>query len=103
MKFIHAIVFTPDENPPAYWFDACFGDYIVHALYSVEKERILILDDNCHAPVEDMINSFLIGTQFAIEQKEEIQVTECYVIADDPYSKYEVAEKLKNKDFMEVI
>lgn len=102
MKFIHAIVFTPDETIPTEWFDACFGDYIIHALYSVEKERILILDDNCHAPVEDMINSFLIGTQFAIEQ-EEIQVTECYVIADDPYSKYEVAAKLKNKDFMEVI
>ena len=102
MKFIHAIVFTPDEISneilPSDWDEMCSGDYIVHALYSVDQDHIIILEDNCHAPVENMIDNFLIGTQFALNQKP--QVTKCYVIADDPYSAREVAEKIRNSDFI---
>lgn len=105
MKFIHAIVFTPNELlegfVPTDWNEMCSGDYIIHALYSVDKDRILILNDNCHAPIEDIIDNFLIGVQFATNQ--DTQITKCYVIADDPYSDGEVAEKLRNLDFMEVI
>ena len=85
MKFIHAIIFTPGESIPADWADMRFGDYVVHALYSVETD----------------IKAFLFGIYFATNQKP--QVTKCYVIADDPYSETEVTKKLKNLDFMEVI
>lgn len=105
MKFIHAIIFTPNEISnkvlPTDWDEMCFGDYIVHALYSVDKDRIITLDDNCHSPIETDIDIFLFGIYFATNQKP--QVTKCYVIADDPYSDDEVAEKLRNLDFMEVI
>ena len=101
MKFIHAIIFTPSEPIPADWIDMCFGDYIVHALYSVDQERILAIDDNCHSSIETDIDAFLSGIHFATKQ--EPQVTKCYVIANDPYSEVEVAKKLKNLEFMEVI
>ena len=101
MKFIHAIVFTPGEPIPADWADMCFGDYVVHTLYSVDQERVLAIDDNCHSSIETDIKAFLFGIYFATNQKP--QVTKCYVIADDPYSEAEVAKKLKNLEFMEVI
>lgn len=105
MKFIHAIVFTPDEISneilPTDWDEICSGDYIVHALYSVDQDRIIMLDDNCHSSIEADIDSFFSGIYFATKQ--EPQVTKCYVVADDPYSSTQVAEKLRNLDFMEVI
>lgn len=105
MKFIHAIVFTPNELSegliPTDWDEMCFGDYVIHAFYSVDQERVLAIDDNCHSSIESDIKAFLLGVYFATKQ--EPQVTKCYIIADDPYSPAQVAEKLKNKDFMEVI
>lgn len=101
MKFIHAIVFTPDESIPTDWTDMCFGDYVVHVLYSVDQKRILAIDDNCHSSIESDIEAFLLGIHFATKQ--EPQVTKCYVIADDPYSEAEITKKLKNLEFMEVI
>ena len=105
MKFIHAIVFTPDELSggfiPTDWDEMYFGDYAVHALYSIDQERLLTIGDNCYSSIKTNIDSFLSGIYFATKQKS--QVTKCYVIADYPYSPTQVAAKLKNKDFMEVI
>ena len=40
------------------------AENIVHCLYSVDEEKILIHEDNCHAPVETMIDNFLDGVSF---------------------------------------
>jgi hypothetical protein len=70
MKFIHAVVFDKDEfenghYDPTNWDDLCDGDYIVHCLYDVDNERIIIHDDNTHKPVEAMIENFLDGIEYA--------------------------------------
>ena len=47
MKFIHAVIFDVDEfNSGNYnteeWSDLCNGDYVVHCLYSVDNEQVII-------------------------------------------------------------
>ena len=96
MKFIHAVIFDVDEfNNGNYntsdWDDLTDGDYIVHCLYSVDEEKILIHEDNCHAPVETMIDSFLDGVIFANSANvggimiptEEIEITKAFIVVDN--------------------
>lgn len=99
MKFIHAIVYTQDDMKygdydTGSWDNLNNGDYIVHCLYSVDNEQVIILEDNCHASVENMIDSFLDGVIFANSTNvgglmilnEKIEVIKALVIVDNGLS-----------------
>ena len=84
MKFIHAVVFDVDEfNNSNYntedWGDLCDGDYVVHCLYAVDTEDIIILEDNTHASVETMITSFIDGVNYMCDCT---IVTKAFVVVD---------------------
>jgi hypothetical protein len=84
MKFIHAVIFDVDEfNNGNYntedWGDLCDGDYVVHCLYSIDNEEILIHEDNTHQPVETMIENFLQGVEFC---GHDAIVTNAYIVVD---------------------
>lgn len=84
MKFIHAVIFDTDEfNNGNYntedWGDLCDGDYVVHCLYSVDSEEILIHEDNTHQPVEAMIESFIDGVNYMCDCA---IVTKAYIVVD---------------------
>ena len=69
MNFIHAVVFDVDEfNNGSYdttnWGDLTSGDYIVHCLYNLDNQEILMLNDNCHSSIEANIEAFLEGVEF---------------------------------------
>ena len=88
MKFIHAVIFDVDEfNNSNYntedWGDLCDGDYVVHCLYDVENENIVIHEDNTHAPVETMIETFLDGVRFVCD---EVTVKRVYIVVDNGLS-----------------
>lgn len=102
MKFIHAVVFDVNEfnELKEYgvdfenWDDITQGDYIVHCLYDIENETILIHEDNTHQPVETMIENFLDGIKYAnstnvgglMIPNEEIEVTKAYIVVDNGLS-----------------
>lgn len=99
MKFIHAVVFDVDEfNNGNYntedWGDLCDGDYVVHCLYDVDNETILIHEDNTHQPVETIIKNFLGGIEYAnstnvggmMIPNEEIEVIKAYIVVDSGLS-----------------
>ena len=99
MKFIHAVIFDVDEfNNGNYntedWGDLCDGDYVVHCLYDVENEMVLIHEDNCHAPVETMIENFLDGIEYAnainvggiMIPNETNEVVKAYIVVDNGLS-----------------
>lgn len=102
MKFIHAIIFDVNEYNELKeygidfenWDDIADGDYIVHCLYSVDNEQVLIHEDNTHAPVETMIECFLDGIEYAnstdvggiMISNEEIEVTKAYIVVDNGLS-----------------
>jgi hypothetical protein len=118
MKFIHAVVFDVDEfNNGHYntndWGDLCDGDYVVHCLYDVDNEHIVIHEDNCHAPVETMIESFLEGIRYAnsidvgglMVETAEIDITKAYIVVDNglSYDKEAVTLCLVEGAYAEVI
>ena len=118
MKFIHAVVFdkTEYDNLREYgvdfenWDDITEGDYIVHCLYDVENEKILIHEDNTHQPVETIIESFLEGIEYGnsinvggvmIPNK----VQKAYIVVNkdqSPYSSETVRPHFINKTYVEV-
>ena len=88
MKFIHAVIFDVDEfNNGNYdtgnWRGLTSGDYVVHCLYCVDTEDIVILEDNCHAPVENMIDSFIDGVNYMCDCA---IVTKAYIVVDNGLS-----------------
>ena len=96
MKFIHAVIFDVDEfNNSNYntedWGDLCDGDYVVHCLYSIDNEEILIHEDNTHQPVEAMIENFLQGVEFC---GHDAIVTKAYIVVDNGLSYDEEAATL---------
>jgi hypothetical protein len=99
MKFIHAVVFDVDEfNNGNYntedWGDLCDGDYVVHCLFSVDNEQVIIHEDNTHQPVVTMIDSFIGGVVFAnstdvggiMIPNEEIEIINAYIVVDNGLS-----------------
>jgi hypothetical protein len=100
MKFIHAIVLTNTQVRNEYydlgdWDDLNNGDYVVHCLYSVDNEDVVILDDNTHEPVETMIDMFLEGYDYAnainvgglmMPGEEVAEVIRGYVVVDDGFA-----------------
>ena len=97
MKFIHAIVLNNTQvRNESYdlgdWDDLNDGDYVVHCLYSVDNEDVIILDDNTHEPVVSMIDMFLEGYDYAnainvggmmMAGEEAAEVINAYVVVDD--------------------
>jgi hypothetical protein len=92
MKFIHAVIFDTDEfNNGNYntedWGDLCNG---AHCLYDVDNECIVIHENNTHAPVETMIETFLQGVEYAkstnvgglMISTEEVEVIKAYIVVD---------------------
>ena len=121
MKFIHAIVFdkTEYENLREYgvdfesWGDITEGDYIVHCLYDVDNEKILVQEDNTHQPVETIIETFLKGIEYGnsinvggiMIPNEANEVTKAYIIVNKDQSSYSsdaVRPHFINKTYVEV-
>ena len=107
MKFIHAVVFDVDEfNNSNYntedWGDLCDGDYVVHCLYCVDTEDVIILEDNCHASVENMIDSFIDGVNYMCDCA---IVTKAYIVVDNglSYDKEAVTLCLVEGAYVEVM
>lgn len=118
MKFIHAVIFDKDEFENGNynsndWDELTNGDYIVHCLYNAENENIIILNDNCHQPVEIMIDRFLDGVRYAssvnvgglIIDNSDVEVIKALVIVNNgcSYQPVAIKEKLVNGDYKEVI
>lgn len=121
MKFIHAIVFdkTEYDNLREYgvdfenWDDITEGDYIVHCLYDVENEKVLVHEDNTHQPVETIIESFLEGIEYGnstdvgglMIPNEINKVQKAYIVVNSdqsPYSSEAVRPHFINKTYVEV-
>ena len=91
MKFIHAVIFDIGEYKElreygvdfTHWGDLTNGDYVVHCLYSIDDERIIIHEDNTHAPVEATIETFLEGVEFC---GHDAIVTKAYIVVDNGLS-----------------
>ena len=96
MKFIHAVIFDVDEfNNGNYntedWGDLCDG---VHCLYDVDNEYIVIHEDNTHAPVETVIETFLEGVRYRdtidvgglMIDNSDVEVTKAYIVVDNGLS-----------------
>lgn len=118
MKFIHAVVFDEDEiknnnYDTGNWDDLTNGDYIVHCLYDVDNENVIIINDNCHIPVETMIETFINGVKYGhstnigglMIETEEIEVIKAFVVVEVgySYSANAVKEKLIKGNYGEVL
>lgn len=99
MKFIHAVIFDVDEfNNGNYdtsnWSDLTNGDYVVHCLYNVDNEEIIVLEDNIHQSVEVLIAAFIDGVIYAnstnvgglMVQTSDIEVTKAFIVVDNGLS-----------------
>lgn len=100
MKFIHAVVLNYDEYvngdyDPTNWNDLC--DYVVHALYSVDNEEVIMLNDNCN------IEAFLEGIEFC--GRDAIVDRTCVLMYrdEDAYNEYAVKVHLDNREYVEVV
>lgn len=108
MKFIHAVVFDKSEYDELKeygmdnWDDICSGDYIVHCLYSIDNQKILIHEDNTHQPVEAMISNFFDGIKFC---GNDVVVTKAIVIVDNglAYNNDAVELCFIKENYMEVV
>lgn len=108
MKFIHAVVLTEEEMKNGYydtgdWGDLTDGDYVVHCLYSVDNEEVVILEDNTHAPVGEYIENFIEGMEYA---GAEVYVNKGFVVMgsnEDPYYTGDVEAHFKNGNYGEVM
>ena len=93
MTFIHAVVLdNPVADEDKKWWNLTSGDYIVHGLYNVGREQLIVLNDNTHSPIEDIIEAFIQGVEYQGGHIDSI--LRVLVIADDPYNKTEVAERI---------
>lgn len=108
MKFIHAVVLNYDEYvngdyDTTNWDDLCDGDYVVHALYSVDNEEVLMLNDNCHSSIESDIEAFLEGIEFC--GHDAIVDRACVLMNrdEDAYNEYAVKVHLDNCEYVEVV
>ena len=108
MKFIHAIVLNYDEYVNGNynttdWDDLASGDYVVHALYSVDNREVLMLNDNCHSAIEANIESFLEGVEFC--GHDAIVDRACVLMYrdEDAYNEYAVKVHLDNREYVEVV
>ena len=106
MKFIHAVIFDVDEfNNGLYntedWGSLTDGDYIVHCLFCETTEDLIVLEDNTHAPVEQIISSFLDGVRYVYD---EVIVTKALVFVDNglSYNKEAVCLCLVEGNYVEV-
>ena len=79
--------------------DLSSGDYIVHALYDIEHENVICLDDNTHACIEDQIDAFLDGLEYA---GADVTVNVCYVVVEAAYSEEEVRDAMAAHEYVEV-
>lgn len=97
MKFIHAIVMDTDEFNALEehtWDYLSDGDYIVHCLYDVDNEHIIILEDNTHQPVVSQIETFLEGVRYRdavnvgglMFDNSDVEVTYAYIVVDNGLS-----------------
>jgi hypothetical protein len=102
MKFIHAIIFDVNEYNELKeygvdfenWDDIADGDYIVHCLYDVDNEHIIIHEDNTHAPVETIIETFLEGVRYRdavnvgglMVDNSDVEVINAYIVVDNGLS-----------------
>ena len=108
MKFIHAVVLTEEEVKNGYydtgdWGNLTDGDYVVHCLYSVDNEEVVILEDNTHAPVEEYIENFIEGVEYT---GAEAYVDKAFVVMnskEDPYCVEDVEAHFKNGNYGEVM
>ena len=108
MRFIHAIVLDKSEYDELKeygmdeWDDLCSGDYIVHCLYSIDNQEILIHEDNTHQPVEVMIDNFFDGIEFC---GRDVVVAKAIVIVDNglAYNNDAVELCLIKGNYMEVV
>ena len=68
MDLIHVLVFTDEyteeEIQNTAWTDMAWGDYIEHRLYDKNTKTILLSGDNCHLPIEIMIDYFIEGVRY---------------------------------------
>ena len=119
MRFIHAVVFNKDEFENGFydtgnWGDLTDGDYVVHCLYCVDNQDIIILEDNTHQPVEAMIESFLDGVRYAgsinvgglIIDNGEVKVTKAFIVMcsnETSYCLTEVKDHLIKGNYGEVL
>ena len=106
MKFIHAVVFENTEfgygkYDVTNWSDLTNADYTVHCLYSEDREKIIYLEDNIHAPIEKQIESFLEGVAYTDES---VSVTKAFIVITDGYCYREdvVSSYLINGFYVEV-
>ena len=102
MKFIHAVIFDVDEYNELKeygidfenWDDITQGDYIVHCLYDVDNEHIIIHEDNTHKPVETIIETFLEGVRYRdavnvgglMVDYSDVEVINAYIVVDNGLS-----------------
>lgn len=107
MEFIHAVVFSVNEfNIGNYntddWDDLCNGDYVVHGLFCKDNENLILLEDNTHAPVEQIISSFLDGVRFV---HDEVIVKKAFIVVDNglSYDKEAVTLCLVENAYKEVM
>ncbi len=111
MKFIHAVVFNYEEYTSAAsygcdftdWGQVCDGDYVVHALYSIDNKEVLFVNDNCHSNVESEIEKFLEGVEFC---GHDAIVTNAFVVMgidEDAYNDYAIKCHIDNGDYEEVV
>ena len=104
MKFIHAVVFNVDEFKDitdTSWKELIDGDYIVHCLYSIDNEEIIFLEDNCHQPIETIIESFYQGIELC---GFDVQETRAYIVVDNglSYNEEAVGLCLNEGNYVEV-
>ena len=70
-KFVSGIIVAKDAQEECQyedWYDAAFADYAVHALYDItepENPKIIFINDNIHASIEDIIESFISGIEYS--------------------------------------
>ena len=110
MKFIHAVVYDRTEfnELKEYgvdfenWDDITEGDYIVHCLFCETTEDLIVLEDNTHAPVEQIISSFLDGVRYIYD---EVIVKKAYIVVDNglSYDKEAVGLCLVESAYVEVM
>lgn len=115
MKFIHAVIFDVDEFKDitdTSWENLTDGDYIVHCLYSIDSQKIIMLNDNTHTNIEENIDSFLEGIEYCLSMSindantdfEPVDITKAYIVVDNSlsYNEEAVGLCLNEENYVEV-
>lgn len=104
LNFVHAIVFDKTEYEGIKEMDGMSetwdlikdGDYIVHCLYDTVNHKCIYLDDNTHHHIEEEIESFVAGCQYA---GSDVIVTRAYTVATWSYDVDEVAKLIEEHNY----